>query len=86
MKTNKDNISVDKDTRVLDIKIEKFLLEDEEKINVEWIVSTIEGKELGSIKQTKNIKKGLIDKIWTQIAAKIIDMAILELNYLSWVD
>ena len=86
LKTNKDNISVDKDTRVLDIKIEKFLLEDEEKINVEWIVSTIEGKELGSIKQTKNIKKGLIDKIWTQIAAKIIDMAILELNYLSWVD
>ena len=30
--------------------------------------------------------KGLIDKFWLQISDKIIEMALLDLNYLTWVD
>ena len=45
-----------------------------------------EGKSIGSIKQSKLIIKGLIDKFWLQISDKIIEMALLDLNYLTWVD
>ena len=83
---NKNNISQNDNLRILDIKIEKILYKDEEEIKINWMISNKEGKSIGSIKQSKLIKKGLIDKFWLQISDKIIEMALLDLNYLTWVD
>jgi len=83
---DKNTISQNNNLRILDIKIEKIIYKDEEEIKINWIISNKEGKNIGNIKQSKLIKKGLIDKFWLQISNKIIEMALLDLNYLTWVD
>jgi len=86
IKTKKEIEKLDDKTRILDIKIINNQIEDIDNIKVIWNISYFNDKNIGKIKQSKKIKKGLIEKFWSQIAQKILEMAIVELNYLTWVD
>ena len=74
------------DDRILDINISKMIEEDKERIVVLWTISDYKGNKIGNIKQSKLLEKGLSKKLWKQINEKIIEMALPELNYLTWVD
>ena len=51
-----------------------------------FLSTILSGNKIGNIKQSKVLEKGLSKKLWKQINEKIIEMALPELNYLTWVD
>ena len=54
----------------------------ETKLKINWIVRDMNNIIIGNIEQERVISKNLIKNLWPQISKKIIEMAIIEINYL----
>ncbi len=55
---------------------------DNTEINVNWIIEDFNNKEIANLRQSKIIDSLLLQNIWEQLSRKIIEMAMLDINYL----